>query len=408
MKKLAALLLCLSLLSGAYAAAEEAPLALGTIGNAKAAYSITCSVPDQYAVFHTQTDNQSLEGMLANSNPKKASYLFVVMVEEDYAEIDSLGALDEEALKAFTDVLEEDGLKTTVKEKNGEKYVWLAETSAKKQTYAMVETVIHGCLIQITLSPVEEVVSAMTEKEAQAAMDFLATLAFTPAEPFPADETEEAAVEDEIIETPEAPDASEEPVENPPAMAGGWEVNHEYNVVRLTETEQQVFDQAVALTGMDYEPITVLATQVVAGTNYAYLCQEKDGDGEWIIVTIYSGLSGEVQILNAHVLALYHLLTTDKPLPAGLAGGWSLPAPDNCAALDEEAQAAFSQAAQAADESLSPIALLGTQLVAGTNYKVLARDDSDLYVVDVYAPLAGDAAVTNLDILDLLSYVSIN
>ena len=409
MKKLAALLLCLTLVGGACAVAEEAPLALGTIGNAKAAYSVSCSAPDQYAVFHTQQDNLSLEGMLANSNPKKASYLFVVMVEEEYADIESLGALDEEALKAFTDALEEDGLKATVKEKNGEKYVWLAEADAKKQTYAMVETVIHGCLIQITLSPVEEVVSVMTEKEAQTATDFLATLAFAPAEPFPADETEEAepAEEELIEETVQAP-AEEEPAMAAPLIVGGWTVNNEYNVPRLTEEEQRVFDQACAQTGMDYEAIAVLATQVVAGTNYAYLCQEKDGDREWIIVTIYSRFSGEVQIMNAHVLALYNLLTTDKPLPAGLAGGWSLKAPDNSLSLPEKAHAAFSQAVGAAEENLSPIALLGTQVVSGMNYKVLAQGESNLYLVDVYAPLTGDASITNLEILDLLSYVSAN
>ncbi|MBR3016984.1 MAG: hypothetical protein IKH57_07900 [Clostridia bacterium] len=410
MKKLAALLLCLSLLTGAYAVAEDAPLTLGTIGNAKAAYGVSCTVPDQYAVFHTQADNQSLEGMLANSNPKKASYLFVVMVEEDYAGIESLGALDEQALKAFTDVLEEDGLKAAVKEKNGEKYVWLSETGAKKNTYAMVETVIHGCLIQITLSPVEEVVSAMTEKEAQAAMDFLATLAFTPADPFPADETEDAEPEEEaaIKETVQEPDEKEQPAETAPIIVGGWTVNNEYNVTRLTEKEQQVFDQAAAQTGMDYEPITVLATQVVAGTNYAYLCQERDGDREWIIVTVYSSFNGDVQVLNAHVLALYNLLTTDKPLPAGLAGGWTLHKPDNSLPLPEKARAAFNQAVKAAEENLSPIALLGTQLVSGMNYKVLAQGESGLYLVTVYAPLTGDASITSLEILDLLSYVSIN
>ena len=125
-------------------------------------------------------------------------------------------------------------------------------------------------------------------------------------------------------------------------------------------------------------------------------------------MTVFSGLNGEVQVLNAHVLALYSLLTTDKPLPAGLAGGWSLNESESGAPLPEAAQAAFDQAAKAADQSLSPIALLGTQVVAGINYKVLARGEDALYLVDVYAPLSGDASITGTEILDLLSYVSVN
>ena len=97
------------------------------------------------------------------------------------------------------------------------------------------------------------------------------------------------------------------------------------------------------------------------------------------------------------------------PLPAGLAGGWSLHEPDNGEILQsEKAQAAFKQAAEAADELLPPIALLGTQVVSGINYKVLARGESALYLVDVYAPLNGDASITSMEMLDLLSYVSVN
>ena len=412
MKRIAALLLCLAMLGGMCAFAEEGDVELGTVGNAKAAYTIACQTPKQFTVFHKQPDKQSVEGMLANDNPKRASYLFVIAMEKEYAETDSLAALDADAMNALLASYEEEGLKVTVKEKNGEKYLFLADKAAKKNRFASVETVMHGCLIQISLSPVEEVVSAMDEKQAQTAMDFLATLTFTPADPIPGEEEEAEEVEPEEEELPEEPAEesaeAQAPAENPPMLAGGWAVNEEPLPTCLTEDEQKIFDQVKAATGMDYEPAAVLATQVVAGANSAFLCREKDGDREWIIVTVFSGLNGEVQVLNAHVLALYSLLTTDKPLPAGLAGGWSLNESESGAALPEEAQAAFDQAVKAADQSLSPIALLGTQVVAGINYKVLARGEDALYLVDVYAPLSGDASITGTEILDLLSYVSVN
>ncbi len=402
MKKIVSLLLCLIMLGGVCAFAEEGEVSLGTVGNAKAAYSISCATPKGFTVFHKQSDDQTIEGMLANDKPKQSSYLFVIAMDEEYAGIESLGALDAAELEKRISAYEEEGLAVTVKEKNGEKYMRLADKTAKKNTYASVETVIHGCLIQISISPVEDVYSSMTEKQAQTAIDFLATLAFAPADPIPGAEEPEEIIEAEL-------DEEEPAVEAPSMIVGGWAVSGEPVQNRLNEEEQKVFDQAAAATGMDYEPAAVLATQVVAGTNSAYLCREKDGDREWIVVTVYSGLNGETQVLNAHVLALYALLTTDKALPAGLSGGWSLREADSSAALQpEEAQAAFSQAAAASEESLSPIALLGAQVVAGTNYKVLAQGENALYIVTVYAPLIGDASITAMEMLDLLAYVSAN
>ncbi len=407
MKKIAALLLCLVMLGSTAVFAEETGLTLGTLGNSQAAYTVSCTAPKGFTVFHKQaeTEHQSIEGMLANDKTNGMSYLFVISQEEDYANIENLATLDETSLNELTAAYQEEGLTVTVKEQNGFKFMCLAGEGAKKNTFLSVETIVNGCLIQISAAPVEQAVSAMTEKQAQSAIDFLTTLTFAPAEPFPADEAEETEPEEEAQKEAE----TEAPAETVPSLVGGWQVNEEPIVSHLSEEEQKVFSQVVAATGMDYEPAAVLATQVVAGTNYAFLCREKDGDREWIVVTVFSSLNGEVQVLNAHVLALYNLLIADKPLPAGLAGGWSLHEPDNGEVLpDEKAQAAFSQAVEAADEMLSPIALLGTQVVSGTNYKVLARGESALYLVDVYAPLNGDASITAMEMLDLLSYVSAN
>ena len=411
MKKIVALLLCLVMLGSTAVFAEETGLTLGTLGNSQAAYTVSCTAPKGFTVFHKQaeTEHQSIEGMLANDKTNGMSYLFVILQEEDYASIENLATLEEDSLNGLTAAYQEEGLTVTVKEQNGFKFMCLAEEGAKKNTFLSVETIVNGCLIQISAAPVEQAVSAMTEKQAQAAIDFLATLTFVSAEPFPADEAEDTEPEEEVQEGTQEEAETEAPAETAPILVGGWQVNEEPIVSRLSENEQKVFDTAVAATGMDYEPAAVLATQVVAGTNYAFLCREKDGDREWIIVTVFSGLNGNVQLLNAHVLALYNLLTADKPLPDGLAGGWMLHESDNGELLpDEEAQKAFHQAVEAADEMLSPIALLGTQVVSGINYKVLARGESALYLVDVYAPLNGDASITAMEMLDLLSYVSVN
>lgn len=88
------------------------------------------------------------------------------------------------------------------------------------------------------------------------------------------------------------------------------------------------------------------------------------------------------------------------------AGGWTL---TEDAALTEEAQAAFDKAMDGlVGVNYTPVALLGTQLVSGTNYCILCEaavvyPDAPPYyaVVTVYLDLQGKAEVKNIVALDL-------
>ena len=59
-------------------------------------------------------------------------------------------------------------------------------------------------------------------------------------------------------------------------------------------------------------------------------------------------------------------------------GGWSLP---NMLSIPEEAKILYDQTADEMDEELEPMALLGTQVVAGTNYCFLCKDGDARYVL---------------------------
>ena len=84
-----------------------------------------------------------------------------------------------------------------------------------------------------------------------------------------------------------------------------------------------------------------------------------------------------------------------------LAGGWNLPE-DN--AMTEEAQAAFEKAtSELLGCSYEPIAVLGTQVVAGINYVILAKvtpiypgAEANYALVYIYADLSGNATVTSI------------
>ena len=83
-------------------------------------------------------------------------------------------------------------------------------------------------------------------------------------------------------------------------MIGGWtpsadpEVNEELKVL---------FDQGMeGLLGVSYTPVAYLGSQVVAGTNHAFLCQATviypDAKPMYVIVYLYEDLQGNVSILN--------------------------------------------------------------------------------------------------------------
>ena len=81
---------------------------------------------------------------------------------------------------------------------------------------------------------------------------------------------------------------------------GGWSTVEDGTI---TDELQELFDKAVAeLDGADYKPVKLLETQVVAGTNYKFLCDatvvSPDAKTKQAIVTIYQDLEGNVEILS--------------------------------------------------------------------------------------------------------------
>ena len=92
--------------------------------------------------------------------------------------------------------------------------------------------------------------------------------------------------------------------------------------------------------------------------------------------------------------------------PAAVVGGWT---PAEGAEMTEEAQAAFDKAMEGlVGVNYTPLALLGTQLVAGTNYCLLCEaavvyPGAEPYyaLVYVYADLQGGAAIRDIVPLDI-------
>lgn len=197
-------------------------------------------------------------------------------------------------------------------------------------------------------------------------------------------------------------------------VLGGWTITEE-QTSNLSEEETARFDKAMeGQTGVNYTPIAIIGTQVVSGTNYQYLCLgtvvSPDGAPQWYIVTIYEDLNGGVELTGIADLDLTSLKTVSGA--AGEAtGAWAATEPGGKAVMlpDEMAQKAFDAVAEGDQIKYYPIALLATQVVAGTNYKVMAHGVSEtagngIYVLTIYQDLEGNATLDNAEQLDLAAY----
>ena len=206
-------------------------------------------------------------------------------------------------------------------------------------------------------------------------------------------------------------------ITNPPEMpseipeieiVGGWQINTDTAGCDMPEEARGAFERAMSqLDGAIYTPIAYLGSQVVAGTNYAYLCRTELVTEEPVIslslVTVYNNLDGNASIREITDVRITDYTENEDLDFDALVGGWT-PVADYPAKLSEEDQAAFDAAMEGlAGVDYTPLALMGTQLVAGRNLAFLCCAQSvtpdsaaALAVVIVYAALDGTAEVTSI------------
>ncbi len=186
-------------------------------------------------------------------------------------------------------------------------------------------------------------------------------------------------------------------------VSGGWTLG-EQEAVTLPEDVRTAFDKVAA--GENLVPVALVAQQVVAGTNDMLLCRVGD---EYRIIVVYRDLQGGATLAKSSVFPLADYIQDGGEAPAEvLAGGWYAPEETTALPLPEDAQTAFDKALEGfTGSTVTPMALLGTQVVAGVNYAILCRVTpvvpdavSSTQVVTVYADLQGNAAFTGFCPID--------
>ena len=194
-------------------------------------------------------------------------------------------------------------------------------------------------------------------------------------------------------------DAAAEEVTGSLPLMGGWSVNQGKVGMKYNPEAKKAFDKAVSVfDSLKIQPIALLATQVVAGTNYCFLCRIKPADKSiktgTALVYVYEDLSG-----NATVTGYKSIIGELLP------GGFSTNTGKVSLSENKDVYKAYKKAVKGVkDVSYSTIAYLGSQVVAGTNYLILCRSrsanaeaPSKFTLVTVYKDLSGGAELLNTE-----------
>lgn len=203
-----------------------------------------------------------------------------------------------------------------------------------------------------------------------------------------------------------------EPVPPSGEVVGGWTVNTEFVEADIPEEAKAAFDKAIeGYTGVGLVPVAYLGSQVVAGVNYSFLCTSTAILAKPVVslsvVTVFSALDGSAKITDVVKLDISKFNTDAEDAqfdPSGILGGRYV-AEASGTALPENAQTAFDKAAAGLmGVNYTPLALMGTQVVAGTNYAILCRASTvtaepayALAVMIVYADLQGNAEAIHIN-----------
>ncbi len=168
----------------------------------------------------------------------------------------------------------------------------------------------------------------------------------------------------------------------------------------LPEDLQNVFNNAAAQYNVPQQAVAYLGSQVVSGTNHAFLTQNTDGSNAFHVMIAYQDLDGNVELKS--VPDIDHTAeSSSSSSDSGEAGGWTV-AENTYSSLPSDAKAALDNAmAKSTGSSVTPVALLGTQVVNGTNYTILCKSapvspdaSESLQVVHVTQDASGNAEIT--------------
>lgn len=173
-------------------------------------------------------------------------------------------------------------------------------------------------------------------------------------------ESQATTASQESILTKEAEEISE--TNESASITGGWAINNDFDGIDDANA-MSAFEKATEdLDGYRYDVAAVLGSQIVAGTNYLYLCRAEmvvpDAKPEYVILKVYEDLEG-----NAEITGSLRLLEGKE--------GWEYNDANPYMDENEEVKVAFDKALEGlTGVEYKPIAYIGYK---DNSYAVLTK-----------------------------------
>ena len=197
-----------------------------------------------------------------------------------------------------------------------------------------------------------------------------------------------------------------------------WQIDTTAETLNIPKDARNAFTKAVEnYDGVDLKPIALLATQIVSGTNYMYFCQSttvtQKPETSYVIVIVYKDLKGNSKITSVKDFDYTKYVNESIGEDTGeVSGGWTIYDKTSSQELKEDVQKIYDKSLEKfAGSTLKPIALLGTQLVSGTNYAVLALGTTTtknpkncITVLTIYNDLNNESTIKYMSIVDLAEF----
>lgn len=84
---------------------------------------------------------------------------------------------------------------------------------------------------------------------------------------------------------------------NDSIKTGGWTVYKNIGSSKLKKSQQEIFNKAIENESSKYKPICLLATQLVAGENYAFLALNESNE-TINIITVYKDIEDNIELTS--------------------------------------------------------------------------------------------------------------
>lgn len=201
-------------------------------------------------------------------------------------------------------------------------------------------------------------------------------------------------------------------------IVGGWTLNNDIKPLNFPKDAKDAFDRAAEeYDRMTFEPIALLGSQVVAGKNYMFLCK-----GTTVIypqktslytVIVYNDLGNNSEITLVNDFDYTNYVRKDSEDSSQVVpGGWYVDSEGSKGELDADVQSMFDNAISTLTGiSYRPIAVLGTQVVAGTNYAILCYGNTNndskpeaVYLLTIYKDLGGNQKIISQAYVNLAEF----